>query len=125
LKIFYPYLMNIETEVSSEMQQLQKAPEDYTKKFELSEDTDLIEIQYPQIGYKIHVPKILYQKTEGSYIRYVKTFCGQEGKKQVNDLETLREKDLRFCKSCTRYASNHLGFDFEEHVVEKLEGGTE
>jgi len=108
------------------MQQLQKVPENYSKKFELDEDTDLLNILYPQIGYRIHVPKVLYEKTESSYIRYVKTFCGEERKMQVDDLETLEEKNLVYCKSCTRYASKTLGFDFKERVQELMEqGGTE
>ncbi|EMA11590.1 hypothetical protein SAMN05443574_103329 [Haloarcula vallismortis] len=105
------------------MQQVQKAPEGYSKKFELDKDTDLLDIRYPQIGYKIHVPKILYEKKEGSYIRYVRTFCGQEDEMLVNDLETLRDNNYRFCRSCTRYASKKLGFDFEERVQELMNGG--
>lgn len=105
------------------MQQLQKVPEDYTKKLELNKDTDLLDILYPQIGYKIHVPKILYEKTEGSHIRYVKTFCGQEDKMVVDDLETLEEDNLRYCHSCTKYASKHLGFDFRDRVQQLIEQG--
>jgi len=107
------------------MQQLQKAPEDYSKKFELDEDTDLLDIVYPLIGHKIHVPKILYEKTEGSYIRYVRTFCGQEDNVLTDDLESLLDSNYIFCRSCTRYASKHLGFDFRDRVQELMNGGDE
>jgi len=108
------------------MQQLQKAPEDYSHKFELSEDTDLLNIPYPQIGYKIHVPRILYEKTGGSHVRYVKTFCGQEDKMLTDDVEELLDENLIFCKSCTRYASKHLGFDLTDKIYELIaEGGEE